>query len=603
MTYSKLGQVKGVSNKGATKQVTILGTDRSGLHLHRFAMVGKDDELWTSSGLEKRVKVVGEADFQVVPIFDQHGTVNIAGREVFYRLAEVVTHSELSSVSLLESFHYRSFEFADNKPASKKTAGGRRSLLLLQLKLDLEWMAAGYIELQMPLMMAKPRHRAFERPYAHPDLPVSWENWRKGGQSLVNRIARIARVVVHPELRGAGLSRTLVDGAITFSRERWHIGGKRPLFIEISAEMLRHIDFVSRSGFHYLGNTEGNHARLATDMLSMKRGQKTNSGIMSLQKKYYSIFENYRKITGDTFESLQARLREVLSQPDPWDHMEKEEWLSLRPLIRSPIPYFMRGLDEYSDAYVKAAAVPQKASVDVFAKTCPETVTVRDLTVVARHEVIDNKTNRMVMNAFGVTSQTLLFPVIKEISFDAQRGTTVFISGASGTGKSVLLTSLDPSFKSNSLIQLGVVGPQYRAEWLTSLPDDLGLFEFLSSISSSERAFDVLSKVGLSEATLFLKPFSLLSRGQRYRAMLARLMLSDSDVWLIDEFCSDLDPLSAGLLADRLRKTVRAEGKIAFLAAANHGHFINALKPAQVVKLDLGGSYTVMQGRDYINGI
>ena len=39
---------------------------------------------------------------------------------------------------------------------------------------------------------------------------------------------------------------------------------------------------------------------------------------------------------------------------------------------------------------------------------------------------------------------------------------------------------------------------------------------------------------------VFIKPFSMLSMGQRYRAMLADLLLSGADIWVIDEFCSIL---------------------------------------------------------------
>jgi hypothetical protein len=68
---------------------------------------------------------------------------------------------------------------------------------------------------------------------------------------------------------------------LKFASERWHIGGQKALFVEISAEMLRHIDFVSASGFHYLGDTEGNKGRLAKDLGSIRRGAKGASGITS----------------------------------------------------------------------------------------------------------------------------------------------------------------------------------------------------------------------------------------------------------------------------------------------------------------------------------
>ncbi|HUD88290.1 MAG TPA: GNAT family N-acetyltransferase, partial [Xanthobacteraceae bacterium] len=180
-------------------------------------------------GIERQVWVVGEADIPVVPIFERYGNHDFAGAKVETRVAEISTAAEIKDQTALEAFHYRGLDFSDagRGVLAKKRTGGRRAVLILQVKLSGTWLPAGYVELQMPLMMAKPRHMAFDRPFSHPRLKVSWKSWRKGGQALVNRIARIARVVVHPELRGIGLARLLVKAAVNFAQERWHIAGKQ----------------------------------------------------------------------------------------------------------------------------------------------------------------------------------------------------------------------------------------------------------------------------------------------------------------------------------------------------------------------------------------
>jgi ABC-type transport system involved in cytochrome c biogenesis ATPase subunit/GNAT superfamily N-acetyltransferase len=569
-------------------------------------MVGQNDEIVARNGLERRMWVDGEVAFPIHPIFEQYSTHMLAGEEIETRIAEIATDVELKQIEALEAFHYKTLDFSASggKMAAKKSVGGRRAILILHAKLEGAWKPAGYIELQMPLMMAKPRHVAFDRPFQHPALSVAWETWRKGGQALVNRIARIARVVIHPEFRGASLSGVLVRAAVQFARDRWHIGGKRTLFVEISAEMLRHIDFVSSCGFHYLGDTEGNHARLSKDMRSMKQGRKGGSGIMSLQRKYYASFEAYRESSGESFESLQARLIEILSKENPWSEMDLDEWLALRPLIRSPIPYYMIGLDEYSDAYVKAAAKPRQAVNAVARVAKIGSLKLNDVSVVSNFDVPHTQYSRLVMDAFGLTTRTLRSTLLPPVSFNAQAGTVTFVAGSSGSGKSLLLAALDARWTSETALVAGTIEPSsYSARWLRPLPNDATLFEYMAAKKGPEQAFDVLARVGLSEAMLFLKPYALLSRGQRYRAMLADLMLGDEDVWLIDEFCSDLDPLAARILAHRLRQTVRREGRIAFVAAANHGHFISALRPARVLKLDMGGMSTEVSGGDYIRGI
>jgi ABC-type transport system involved in cytochrome c biogenesis ATPase subunit/predicted GNAT family acetyltransferase len=605
---SRPHRIRSILPKAHQKQIAFERPAESRLPflVHRFAMVGQADALIVHEGIERKVWVVGEAaDIPLVPIFERYNSHDFAGGRVETRVAEISTAPELQDQEALEAFHYRGLDFSDvgQGAVSKKKTGGRRAILILQLKLSGCWLTAGYIELQMPLMMAKPRHLAFDRPFSHPKLKVSWKSWRKGGQALVNRIARIARVVVHPELRGTGLARLLVKAAVNFARDRWHIAGRQALFVEISAEMLRHIDFVSSCGFHYLVDTEGNRARLSKDMMSMKQGPRGGSGIMSLQRRYYALFESYRKATGETFESLQSRLADVLSSENPWERMTLDEWLALRPVIRSPIPYFMIGLDAYCDDYVQSAAQKKPTAVPNKPRSLlGRELQVSNVNVWSNYEVSHTDYSRLVMDAFGITTRRLKTCLVGPISFEAQAGTITFVAGSSGCGKSLLLAALDPIWKSHTTIVNGKVMPRsYSVGWLKPLPESAPLFEYLATMHGAERTFDALSRVGLSEAMLFLKPFGMLSRGQRYRAMLAQLVLGDDDVWLIDEFCSDLDPLAARIVAYRLRQTVRRERRIAIVAAANHGHFINALHPARVVKLETGGG-VVIPGGAYVRG-
>jgi ABC-type ATPase with predicted acetyltransferase domain len=81
--------------------------------------------------------------------------------------------------------------------------------------------------------------------------------------------------------------------------------------------------------------------------------------------------------------------------------------------------------------------------------------------------------------------------------------------------------------------------------------------------------------------------------------MLADILLRDDAVWLIDEFCADLDPLTAKIVAHNLRKQVLRTGRICFVAAANHAHFIDALRPSRVIVLTQGQKASIMSYGDY----
>lgn len=601
-------EVLRVSTKGYAKRVVIKGaTGPQEILLHRFALVGPGDRIRVREGLQQRVSVLSAdpsaQDFAVLPSFEQEMTIPFAGEEACVRIVEPTTRDDHVSHTELEAFHYRGLDFSEAGGVAKKGVGGRRAILLLQIQLSGGWQTAGYIELQMPLLMAKPRHVAFDRPFRHPS-GIGWDGWRKGGQENVNRLVRIARTVVHPEFRGAKLSAVLVRGAMSFARERWHIAGRKPLFLEISAEMLRHIDFVAGCGFHYLGETEGNRRRVTKDLGSIRQGAKGDSGIMSVQRKYFSAFEQYRIATDETFESLQARISELLALPDPFAAMTKNEWLALRSVIRSPIPYYVVGLDDAADAYVRAAAVPLAGPASVPRPRRPDEIRLQDVELWSDYEIPQTPANRLIMESFGIATERLAQRLTGSVGFSAPAGTVTFVAGASGCGKSLFLANLDPQWSSPTVNAKGTVEPtDYKAGWLRPLPPQATLFGHLAEQHGPERTFDALARVGLSEALLFLKPFQMLSRGQRYRAMLADLLLQDHDVWLIDEFCSDLDPLSARIVASRLRETVREEGRTAFVAAANNSHFIHALRPNQVLMLRTGRDATVGSWKEYANGL
>lgn len=605
-------RVKSVRADGHIKLVTLQrdGSSDRVLSTHRFALVGENNVVHVRDEIETRIwcaNAEGEATIAVTPAFESLNKIHFAGKDIDVRVAEITTAAEFSDYQELEGFHYRGIDFSkipeETTIKTKKGTGGRRAVLICQLRLSNKWVSVGYIEIQMPLMMAKPRHIAFDRPFSHPTRNVSWDGWKKGGSTLINLIARIARVVVHPEYRGMSLSHAMVSSSVLFVSERWHVAGQKALFLEISAEMLKHVDFVSGVGFSFLGYTEGNRERIVKDLRSVKDGAGGDSGIMSLQRKYYSTFQAYLDLKEDKFENVSAKLSEILSKDDPWDDMEPEEWLALRPIIRSPIPYYVKGLDEYSDGYVRAAAIKKPEPRATFCASGRTEITFRKFEIWSDYEIPLSPYTRMVMDGFGLTTKTIRTRLVGALNTSASPGSITFVAGASGVGKSLLLNALDPEFCEHGTFRRGKVeAPPYTAGWLRDLPLDIPIFQCLAEKYGPERTFDALSRVGLSEAMLFVKPFRLLSRGQRYRAMLADLMLRPDEVWLIDEFCSDLDPLSAKIVAHRLRLAVLKEQRTTFVAAANHGHFIGALRPTRVILLETGGRASILSWKEYSDG-
>jgi ABC-type ATPase with predicted acetyltransferase domain len=91
--------------------------------------------------------------------------------------------------------------------------------------------------------------------------------------------------------------------------------------------------------------------------------------------------------------------------------------------------------------------------------------------------------------------------------------------------------------------------------------------------------------VGLSEPYLYVKPFSALSAGQKYRAMLARLLIRGANLWLIDEFCENLDVVNTHLLSRKISSLARKVSATVVIASSDASRFVKSLLPDKVLIL------------------
>lgn len=605
--------------KGARKQLTLVDGKQRHIYITvpRFACVGKGDQIAIDPSHPDNIYCTSSEDhsdyIKISPHFEGSGNSSVGGLSFQYRVSEVNRPEDIDSLAYLEQFHYKSFAGASDTPtdtddlfaqARSKTAsvGGRKGVLILYVRLFGQWQAAGYIELQMPLMMCKPRHDLFATPFQHSTRPISWSAWDQHAiKRFVNTIVRVARVVVNPELRGLGLARILISSSKDFCRQRWHISGRRPIFMEISAEMLNYIDFVSSSGFMYVDRTEGNSERVVKDLSHMQKGYQVNNGIMSLQKKYLSALQAYCRESRKTFEEALTRLEQVLAEDDPAAHLSALEWAAFRKVLRQRIPYYLCPLDADTEAYLRPLLRGRKPPTlkPNFAVSGAR-IDINALSVRSVVPLPMTRNVRIIMEAFGLEGDTLDSLILPPTPIRASAGNIIMIVGSSGSGKSALLRALDPASRDEASFQVRVNGSRnYTSGWLKPLPDSTPIFDYFAERYSPERAFAALSQVGLSEAFVLVKPFALLSRGQQYRAMLADLLLREEQVWLLDEFCADLDPVTARIVAHNFRRNVMASSRIAFVAAANHAHYLDALRPTQVIQLKMGGEVRLLSYKDY----
>ena len=157
------------------------------------------------------------------------------------------------------------------------------------------------------------------------------------------------------------------------------------------------------------------------------------------------------------------------------------------------------------------------------------------------------------------------FVIYDNLTLEIGEKDIVYVTGDSGSGKSVLLMKLEEIFK-NKKVNMNEV----------ELEEEKPIIENVGK--NIEEAIEILSRVGLNDAFIFLRKYSELSDGQKYRYRLAKLVESKAQIWVCDEFCSLLDRETAKIVAYNVQKMARKLGKGVFVATC-HTDLLEDLKP------------------------
>lgn len=166
-------------------------------------------------------------------------------------------------------------------------------------------------------------------------------------------------------------------------------------------------------------------------------------------------------------------------------------------------------------------------------------------------------------------------PVLEEVSFAVERGSSLTLVGSSGSGKSTLLRCLnrleEPTrgavrFRGRDIRSIDPRELRQRAALVMQTPvlfdgtirDNLRLRPSATHVDPTEASLaDALIEVGLS-ADLLDRRAETLSVGEKQRVTIARALLTNPDALLLDEPTSALDPPNIALLTEailRLRQT------------------------------------------------
>src|SRR5437764_4692597 len=197
-------------------------------------------------------------------------------------------------------------------------------------------------------------------------------------------------------------------------------------------------------------------------------------------------------------------------------------------------------------------------------------------------------------------------PVLKHVSFDAHAGSTTALVGPSGSGKSTLI-SLVMAFTHPTSRRVLVDGHDlemarlhdYRAQ-LGAVMQDNFLFdgtireniayskpgatdEEVRAVARIAHVDEFAERLELQYETVVGERGVKLSGGQRQRIAIARAILADPRILILDEATSSLDSESEALIRDGLRSLRR--GRTTFVIA----HRLSTIESAdQILVLDNG---------------
>lgn len=142
------------------------------------------------------------------------------------------------------------------------------------------------------------------------------------------------------------------------------------------------------------------------------------------------------------------------------------------------------------------------------------------------------------------------------------------IVGSSGSGKSTIAKELFNNYYINNY--------EYDSNAvIDNMPKDLTV----------QKITQMFNSVGFATVWSWLKPYSVLSNGERMRVDLARALLSENEVIVFDEFTSVVDRTVAKTASFAINKSVRKSDK-KFIAVACHRDILEWLEPDWIYDTD-----------------
>lgn len=184
--------------------------------------------------------------------------------------------------------------------------------------------------------------------------------------------------------------------------------------------------------------------------------------------------------------------------------------------------------------------------------------------IVKTTAIVESFRVSQVRGMFDYQSKTVEHKWSVQIPIENKEWKIGLIYGPSGSGKTTIAKEAFPDFLIHE-----------KSEW----PENMAMLDGFNKSIETKSITEMLNSVGFSSPPSWLKPFQILSNGQKFRAELARALLENKTGVIFDEFTSVVDRDVAKVGCAAVEKTLRRKGFPPFIAVSCHYDIIDWLRP------------------------
>ena len=178
--------------------------------------------------------------------------------------------------------------------------------------------------------------------------------------------------------------------------------------------------------------------------------------------------------------------------------------------------------------------------------------------------------------------------VIENLSFNVEENDFIKVSGRNGAGKTTLFKMLVDLIKPDQGViersgKISYISSNERSfYWRLTVEENLAFFNCIAKNFDKGSQNEVIECLNIAD--LLKKPFMTLSSGEKKKVIIARSLMNNPDLLLMDEITDSLDKASKINIIEFIYQKIHKEKEISILWSTHH---INEIEDISNKTLDL----------------